>query len=90
MVVYKEGQRIWRNAVQLSESDPPTVGASLLAMVVNDYACLLAKRGALESIASKLAPTVSSALSMRSWKYVDLIVSYQQTFVLLCTSNRSV
>ena len=26
-------------------------------MVVNDYACLLVKRGALESIASKLAPT---------------------------------
>ena len=29
-------------------------------MVVNDNACLLAKRGALESIASKLAPTVVS------------------------------
>jgi len=29
------------------------VGASLLAMVVNDYACLLAERGALESIASR-------------------------------------
>ncbi|VVQ23409.1 hypothetical protein PS938_05412 [Pseudomonas fluorescens] len=28
-------------------------------MVVNDYAYLLAKRGALESIASKLAPTES-------------------------------
>jgi len=27
-------------------------------MVVNDYACLLAKRGALETIASELAPTV--------------------------------
>ncbi|MDF9902057.1 hypothetical protein AB7M25_002284 [Pseudomonas sp. AP3_22 TE3818] len=27
-------------------------------MVVNDAACLLTKRGALESIASKLAPTV--------------------------------
>jgi hypothetical protein len=26
-------------------------------MVVNDNACLLTKRGALESIASKLAPT---------------------------------
>jgi heme exporter protein D len=35
------------------------VGASLLAMVVNDNAYLLAKRGALESIASKLAPTIS-------------------------------
>ncbi|WP_454237515.1 hypothetical protein [Pseudomonas sp. AP3_22 TE3818] len=29
-------------------------------MVVNDYACELDKRGALESIASKLAPTVSA------------------------------
>jgi hypothetical protein len=29
----------------------------LLAMVVNDNACGLVKRGALESIASKLAPT---------------------------------
>jgi len=27
-------------------------------MVVNDYACELDERGALESIASKLAPTV--------------------------------
>jgi len=26
-------------------------------MVVNDYACLLAERGAFESIASRLAPT---------------------------------
>jgi hypothetical protein len=26
-------------------------------MVVNDYACWLTERGALESIASKLAPT---------------------------------
>ncbi len=31
----------------------------MLAMVVNDYACLLVVRGALESIASKLAPTGS-------------------------------
>ncbi|MGF6201848.1 hypothetical protein QF012_003890 [Pseudomonas laurylsulfatiphila] len=28
-------------------------------MVVNDYACDLDERGALESIASRLAPTVS-------------------------------
>ncbi|MGF6203466.1 hypothetical protein QF012_005527 [Pseudomonas laurylsulfatiphila] len=28
-------------------------------MVVNDNACLLAKRGALEPIASKLAPTMA-------------------------------
>ncbi|MGX1087522.1 hypothetical protein AB7M25_004088 [Pseudomonas sp. AP3_22 TE3818] len=31
-------------------------------MVVNDNACDLDKRGALESIASKLAPTVFRAL----------------------------
>ncbi|WP_414927978.1 hypothetical protein [Pseudomonas sp. IT-P74] len=31
----------------------------MLAMVVNDNAYLLAKRGVLESIASKLAPTTS-------------------------------
>ena len=30
------------------------------AMVVNDNACELVQRGALESIASKLAPTVSA------------------------------
>jgi len=29
----------------------------LLAMVVNDNACLPAERGAIETIASKLAPT---------------------------------
>jgi hypothetical protein len=33
------------------------VGAGLPAMVVNDNACKLDKRGALESIASKPAPT---------------------------------
>lgn len=36
-----------------------TVGASLLAMIVNENACLLTKRSALESIASQLAPTNS-------------------------------
>ncbi|MDF9907344.1 UNVERIFIED_ORG: hypothetical protein OKW15_005300 [Pseudomonas reinekei] len=38
-------------------------------MVVNDYACELDKRGALESIASKLAPTVFSVGTVlcRSW-----------------------
>jgi hypothetical protein len=35
----------------------PPVGASLLAMDVNDNACFLNKRVALESIASELAPT---------------------------------
>jgi len=34
-------------------------------MVVNDNAYLLAKRGALESIASKLAPTIS--LTEQHW-----------------------
>jgi len=29
----------------------------MLARVVNDYACLLVERGALVSIASRLAPT---------------------------------
>ncbi|PPK40427.1 hypothetical protein CD175_02990 [Pseudomonas laurylsulfatiphila] len=33
------------------------MGASLLATVVNDNACVLTERGALESIASRLAPT---------------------------------
>jgi hypothetical protein len=33
------------------------VGAGLLAMVVNDNACKPDKRGALESIAGKPAPT---------------------------------
>jgi hypothetical protein len=37
----------------------PLVGASLLAMVGNDNAHELDNRGALKSIASKLAPTVS-------------------------------
>jgi hypothetical protein len=34
-----------------------SVGASLLAMVFNENACFLNKRGAIESIASRLAPT---------------------------------
>ncbi|CAI8847582.1 Secreted protein [Pseudomonas jessenii] len=34
-----------------------SVGASLLAMDVNDDASILDKRGVFESIASKLAPT---------------------------------
>jgi hypothetical protein len=38
----------------------PLVGAGLPAMIVNDYACELDERGALESIASRLAPTVSA------------------------------
>jgi hypothetical protein len=38
-----------------------TVGASLLAMDVNDYACLLDKRSALESIVG-IPPGASSLL----------------------------
>ncbi|MCP2069787.1 UNVERIFIED_ORG: hypothetical protein J2Y84_005113 [Pseudomonas reinekei] len=38
-------------------------------MVVNDNACDLDKRGAFESIASKLAPT--DAVSCRSWLASD-------------------
>jgi len=42
----------------------------LLAMVANDNACLLAKRGALESIASKLAPTGTTALRLTAVFFV--------------------
>ncbi|MGF6200247.1 hypothetical protein [Pseudomonas laurylsulfatiphila] len=38
-------------------------------MVVNDNACELGKRGALESIASRLAPT--DAVLCRSWLASD-------------------
>ncbi|MVW86187.1 hypothetical protein EI969_09565 [Pseudomonas sp. PB101] len=37
----------------------------LLAMVVNENACLLAKRGVLQSIASRLAPTLSRGIQGR-------------------------
>ncbi|AWY38386.1 hypothetical protein DKY63_00090 [Pseudomonas putida] len=50
--------RLDRSARQLP------VGASLLAMVVNDYACSLAERGDLETIASRLAPTGSNFQSV--------------------------
>ncbi len=39
-------------------------------MVANDNACLLAKRGALESIASKLAPTGTTALRLTAGFFV--------------------
>jgi hypothetical protein len=39
------------------------VGASLLAMDVNDNACLLDKRVVLRSFASKLAPTGDAVTS---------------------------
>ncbi|POA79497.1 hypothetical protein C1890_06610 [Pseudomonas sp. DP16D-R1] len=40
-----------------TEQRKSTVGASLLAMIVNDNAARLAPRGALKFIASRLAPT---------------------------------
>ncbi|AWY39321.1 hypothetical protein DKY63_05145 [Pseudomonas putida] len=48
--------------MKLSSSEPdtpPSVGASLLAMVVNDNAGHLTPSGAADSIASRLAPTKS-------------------------------
>ncbi|PAM83732.1 hypothetical protein CES87_12435 [Pseudomonas sp. ERMR1:02] len=39
------------------ETTRPPVGASLLAMVVNDNAVMLAPRGVLRFFASRLAPT---------------------------------
>ncbi|MDF9773807.1 hypothetical protein [Pseudomonas baetica] len=40
----------------------------MLAMVVNDNACELDERGALESIASRLTPTVSRQSVMNLFK----------------------
>jgi len=50
---------LWLSGPDRSGERGLMVGASLLAMVVNDNAYLLAERGALESIASELAPTTS-------------------------------
>jgi hypothetical protein len=49
----------WFGGPLIVDSDTVPVGAGLPAMVVNDYARELDKRGALESIAGKPAPTVS-------------------------------
>jgi hypothetical protein len=38
----------------------------MLAMVVNDYAGFLAERGALKSIASRLAPTMDRVIAVMS------------------------
>ena len=40
--------------------DEMFVGASLLAKVVNDSACIRANRDALDAFASRLAPTVAA------------------------------
>ncbi|WP_413704527.1 hypothetical protein [Pseudomonas sp. Pseusp16] len=60
----------------------------MLAMVVNDAACLLNKHGALESIASKLAPTGiafhgskrlnrhSITAAATSWRTVGVVLRY--------------
>jgi hypothetical protein len=47
----------WFEAASFLTRTRSLVGAGLLAMVVNDSACCLNERGALESIASKLAST---------------------------------
>jgi len=46
----------------------------LLAMVVNDYACLLAKHGALESIASKPQAGTRSYMAFSDHQIVHLAV----------------
>ncbi|OPK02972.1 hypothetical protein BZ164_18805 [Pseudomonas veronii] len=55
----------------MSFSDPiwnaSPVGASLLAKIVNDDVGSLDERGALGFFASKLAPTVDSALLRVCW-----------------------
>lgn len=47
-----------------------TVGASLLAMGVNDNACFLNVRATLKAIASKLAPTKEGSLTRWPPRYV--------------------
>ena len=47
------------------------VGASLLAMDVNDDACLLNERAALTSFASKLAPTKPGENASFNFTLVD-------------------
>ncbi|WP_150786758.1 hypothetical protein [Pseudomonas fluorescens] len=44
------------------------VGASLLAMDVNDDACCLEKFGVFEFFASKLAPTGFDIASLSAWQ----------------------
>ncbi|VVP11811.1 hypothetical protein PS874_03240 [Pseudomonas fluorescens] len=61
------------NAIQLSAMHFP-VGASLLAMVVNDNACLLAKRGALVSIVGT-PPGASSLLQLSALRITDGITT---------------
>jgi hypothetical protein len=55
--------KAWRSLVGASLS-----GRRIAAMVVNDYACDLDERGALESIASKLAPTVFQRGRVPLWE----------------------
>ena len=51
----------------LGEAIKGHVGASLIAMVVNDGACLQAKRGALGSIASRRSSCKGCVAGERSW-----------------------
>ncbi len=66
------------------------MGASLLAMDVNDNACFLNKRVALESIASKLAPTKRQAQRLfqrlsRSYRIFTLKVTMEYSLVIKVT-----
>jgi hypothetical protein len=49
--------RPWSRGLICFKALQHPVGASSLAMIANDYACYLYKRGAFTSFASKLAPT---------------------------------
>jgi hypothetical protein len=61
----------------------------LLAIVVNDNVCLQAKRSALESIASKLAPTESFLNSIMAHSRVCCfcaeLLHYRMQFMLVTT-----
>jgi hypothetical protein len=55
--VYTGGHCLSLENLSLMLERRSLVGASLLAMVVNDYASYLSKCAVFESIASRLAPT---------------------------------
>ncbi|MGF6203663.1 hypothetical protein QF012_005728 [Pseudomonas laurylsulfatiphila] len=69
------------------DSDDVFVGASLLAMVVNDNACDLDKRGALESIASRLAPTVSPCGRGLLWELACRVAASQRWSLTITRVN---
>jgi hypothetical protein len=53
---------------------PPPVGASLLAMVVNDYAGSQAARSVLESIVG--TPPGASSL-LQGYRFITLYIAYR-------------